>query len=723
MITNTIALHGKDYRAMLDGSTGKLVSFCSNGVEMLHKDVEKQPLFEMRLYDAKGKRFLMLTEADTVITIWKHESGIIVCADGIGRIKGLSLRIQIQAGEALEYRSEISNGTDFFVENLSCPCVHVSPELEENDGDGSIFWARAEGVLITDSTRCPRQTLFRPEEPEETWATRFLYPGIVTMQYHALMKNNGSLYYAAHDTKGMPKSLAPLRMESSIRLDLRLYPCIPPQSDWKQDFPIVMKPFQGGWETAAEIYRTFVENGDFPLPPKLAQNPNLPRWVKQSPVVVIYPPRSVRGTGYYGRNEYFPYENGIKYLEELKEEIDSPIMAFLPYWEGSAPWAPPFCWPPFGGEAAFAPFVQKMHENGDLVGLYASGLHWTDQSLIDPIYDQQAYREKHNLTEVMCRNPDGTLRGGPCPGIRKEYAMCCACEPTRTIAYEQLGAMAGAGVDYVQYFDQHMGGAGIDCYSAEHGHPACFGPWNTAQMKQIFADMDEQLLQAVGKGRCGVGTEGAAADFYSKEMPCSELRGHMNFAFGIPVPAASYVLHRYTSNFMDNMSVVHFYIDRQENPDSILYTLAYSFIAGDALTLVLKSGGEIHYDWGQSWLEPGPKQRPVKKLVRNLNEMRRGKLRDFLIGGRMLPQRPFQQEGDFQMRRLDGSVIRTPEVLSSCWQNDNGERVQIFANFRQRDIKVVPDTGFASVIDQYGEYEKTANSLLVPALSAVAIRF
>lgn len=723
MNSDTISLFGKDYRARLDADTGKLLSFCSYGEEMLDADAESQPLFEMRLYDAQEKRFVLATEAGASITVKPHENGIVICVDEIGEMEDLSMHIQIRAGASLEYRTKIQNGTALFVESLACPCVQVSPLLEENGGEGAIFWARAEGVMITDSARCPRQTLFRPKEPEQMWATRFLYPGVVTMQYHALIKNSGSLYYAAHDTKGMPKSMAPLREGGGIRLDLRLYPCVHPRSHWQQDFPIVLQPFRGGWEAAAEIYRTFMEDGDFPLPPRLADNPNLPKWVTQSPVVVIYPPRSVRGTGYYGGNEYFPYENGIKYLEELKEEIDSPIMAFLPYWEGSAPWAPPFCWPPFGGEAAFAPFVQKMHENGDFVGLYASGLHWTDQSLLDPAYDRKSYREEHNLTEVMCRKPDGALREGPCPGIRKEYAMCCACEPTRTIAYGQLGAMANAGVDYVQYFDQHMGGAGIDCYGADHGHPACFGQWNTDWMKKIYTDMDEQLRQTVGEGRCGVGTEGAAADFYSMEMPCSELRGHINFALGLPVPAASYVLHAYTSNFMDNMCNVHFHIDRQENPDSILYTLAYSFIAGDALTLVLKSGGEIHYDWGQSWLEPGPKQRPVKKLVRNLNEMRKGKLRDFLIGGRMLPQRPFQQEGDFWMRRLDGSVIRTPEVLSSCWEDSTGMRVQIFANFRQRDIAIVPEAGFTAVIDQSGEYEKTADSLLVPALSAAAIRF
>ena len=94
----------------------------------------------------------------------------------------------------------------------------------------------------------------------------------------------------------------------------------------------------------------------------MRENSDMPSWIKESPLVVIYPPRSVRGTGYMGPNEYFPYVKGLKYLDDLEEDTDSKIMAFLPYWEGTAPWAPPFVWPPFGGEDMFLDFVEGLHQ-------------------------------------------------------------------------------------------------------------------------------------------------------------------------------------------------------------------------------------------------------------------------------------------------------------------------------------------------------------------------
>ncbi|MEI3002922.1 MAG: hypothetical protein V8T86_18865 [Victivallis sp.] len=76
--------------------------------------------------------------------------------------------------------------------------------------------------------------------------------------------------------------------------------------------------FRGNWENAALIYRKWMEENDKSLPEKLFSNPQIPDWLKESPVVLIYP---VKGNGFdtgsVSGNEYFPYSNALPTVADM----------------------------------------------------------------------------------------------------------------------------------------------------------------------------------------------------------------------------------------------------------------------------------------------------------------------------------------------------------------------------------------------------------------------
>ncbi len=727
--------------------TGSILKL-GNGIKNFVPDGSiGRPLFEMRLMDKKGAFSYIDASAARKVCVTetsnREEAGqaavpataprlVSISFDDFAEIPGLGVRAEAAIfpdEDKIEWGIAVSNRTGCYIENLDYPCIAVPSDL---GGGTYIFWPKSEGCIIDDIKPMDRMKISGCDNKSLRASQSNMYPGMVLMQFMAYYGDNGGLYYAAHDTGGVPKLVQCYSEQGGICLSFKAFCAIPPESDGGLQYKMVTQLFSGDWMDAAAIYRDFVETSEFDLPEKVHLNKDLPAWHAESPVVVIYPPRSIRGTGYLGPNEYFPYENGIKYMDDLAEDFDSKILAFLTYWEGSAPWAPPFIWPPYGGEEAFNSYVGKMHAKGHYIGVYGSGLHWTDKSLLVPEYDMEKYREENGLTSSMCTAPDGELFPGVCETIRSGYNMCVTCEPTCEIAMDQFGKILSSGVDFVQYFDQNMGGRAYICYNKEHGHPHAFGKWSTEAMKKLYDDMNEIIgRDEEGRSKCALGCECAPADCYIKNLPFNDLRYYYVISHSKFVPAYSFVFHEYSVNFMGNQSGFNKnYIPFDDNPESLVFCMAYSFIAGNLLTVVIKSGGEIHWDWGMSWLIPGPRRKGITTAVRNFNAMRRGCGMKYLHHGRMMKPEPVWEESavtgtemapleeTFALRRSNGTEVRFTPVLYSKWKAPDGTIAQIFANFTPETKKVFLKCQVKRLFDQDHEIPNSV-AIEIPPYSSI----
>ena len=440
-------------------------------------------------------------------------------------------------------------------------------------------------------------------------------------------------------------------------------------------FETVTGFFEGGFYDAAEIYRDFALNSALKV-----QRKEFTEWLNEPPVVVIYPVRGEKDTGDVSPNCYYPYTNALPYLEKIKERIGERLLVMLCHWEGSAPWCPPFVWPPYGDAENFKEFFNKLHENGDLTGLYCSGISWTETSVYTD-YSEKGRLSAQRLKETMCTAPDGGLPYAIICNewLRNGYEMCPYTQSAKEIMKEAAGDMVRNGnADYIQMFDQNLGGNSSYCYSSEHGHPRTPGVWQTKAMRK--------MIELLSSNNCVFGCESAAAEGFMDLLPFNDGRNYMGFCIGTPVPAYAYVYHEYINNFMGNQNTTMTYLDAAENPENLLYRLGHFFAQGEALCIVLKDGGKINWDWGTPWSQPDPEQEEVFALLRNLVDWRKGNLKEELIFGKM--EKAFDINCEkYRIKRKDGRVIAYPSVITRAWSTKI-MRSQIFVNPFPRENKV-----------------------------------
>ncbi len=673
-----------------DETSGKLVSFRSGGVEML---ADAETLFVLGFRDSRNDE-QKVRSSEFRCQVTKEQDSLRMEFSGHPQYRGMRVAYSIRVTEkGMRFHPEVRHiPGDLTLEWIE-PLL-----LSMADSNGKLFLSHTEGILL-DS---PLENL---EYLEPGWHRYRFYPGYVQMQFMAYFSGNHGLYYAAHDAGHGIKFLDARPENGKVALIIRNYCGLFPGQDYVPDFDMALSRFEGGWMDACELYRDWMETSNV-LPPK----GKMPSFVNESPVVMIYP---VRGNGddkgEMVPNEYYPYMKAMPVVRELAGKFDSRLLPLLMHWEGTAPWAPPYVWPPLGGEKLLAEYRDALHAEGHFLGVYCSGTAWTQTSSIQKDYScEKQFREEH-LEKEMIRGPHGEIDAYICNGPTNQrigYDMCISQEWPRKTVREEVKKLADFGLDYAQFFDQNLGGASHCCWAKDHRHPPTPGPWQTEKMTSLMEELHEENPGLV------LGCESAAAFPYLKYLPFNDLRfACWNLARARPVPAYAYLFHEYINNFMGNQCGIYWNLELEKCPENLLWRTAYSFSAGDLLSVVLKDHGQIHWGWNYKWDRPQPEQGSIVTLVRNLNAFRK-QHPEFLQYGRMI--RPLAA---ISGETWDLVTTRGPRVLDAflhaSWRSPDGKEAQVVTNFlpRRQTVRIAPVRG-----------EKAFNITLPPLSAVISIR-
>lgn len=705
------------YTAQLD-EKGAILSLVSEGKQFANT---RLPLFALQLRNGENignfnsddaKNIELFQENNTVKIKYEFES--------------LIFNVTLLFGDRIESTFSFQNDTGMYVEWVDFCQFAILNDLVAKGGSGKLVMDINEGLLLEDINLKEQfyPYKYRPiNYPSEGLYSMF--PAVIQSQFLSYYDDVAGVYVAAEDADRAIKGIDFEPMGDTIRVQFRLYPGIKPeQACFDLGFNLVIDFFCGDWHDAAELYRAWFENNlpDNLMPIEL--NKTLPEWYSDSPLVVTYPVQGIHDTDPSGPNRLFPYNNALPYLEEIGNATGSRIMSVLMHWEGTAPWAPPYVWPPIGGVEMLADFANELHKRDCILGVYCSGISYTLKSNIND-FDMQKEFDDNNLSQYMCASPTGEIISKTCQAQRKSYDMCISQDFTKNVLLEEARKMASSGLDYIQILDQNHGGTPYFCFSDKHGHPAVPGKW----MVEHMTDFLKKLKGIVGE-KVLLGCESAAAESYIPYMNLSDNRFNLNGYVGKFIPLYGYIYHKYLQNFSGNSVCSLDIFDINRSPDSYLLRAAHSFLAGDLMTLVINQDGEIAWAWGERDFSNLPDRKAALGFIKSATAYKRGVGKNYLTFGEMIKPCKVTSDTVSMYKTRAERFTEYPKVLTTAWKASDGTRAQFLANYCLTDEKCTIDltgTNGAELIGENGNVmailDAAVCKLNIAANSVVMVRF
>ena len=632
----------------------------------------ESPLFTfcVRTPDAQTEEFSSMQGA--LCDAKTADNALVLSYNGFGGAAvGMTVTLALAVvGDALESRISVHNEGGNMVEWVGVLPL-ILPKLKGEGGalDAEILYPFNEGAIV-DSMAMRESSWLTDHNPQyPSMGCYPVFPNMVFAQMMAYLYDGDhgreALYFGAHDSVRGVKvvDFVSAADGEGVEMRFRYYCGVDYGADYEAGFPLVIKVVTGGWEAAAEVYRTWFDENLPKRLTKIADNDNLPDWYADNPFVISYPVRGIHDMDIpMNPNALYPYTNGLPLIDEIAEKTDARLLVLLMHWEGTAPWAPPYVWPPFGDPDNFDEYLEALHARGHMLGVYCSGFGYTiNSNLID--YNCAETYEKEGLEAAMCAAPNGEVWISKiCTGQRSGYDICPASELGKSILADAYLPLLTSKVDYAQILDQNHGGGQYFCYSKDHGHAPAPGPWMTENMQNVLGEWNDAA------GKTLLGCESAAAEPFIGNLLFSDNRFELCYFIGRPVPLYAYLYHEYVRNFMGNQVCCPI----PTGMDTLRYRMGYSFSIGDCMTVVLCPDGTLMQNWGTRDFEHAPDKEKALAFVGAMTKFYREEAKPYLYNGRMTRGLPVECGTAPFGHNL-------PEILSSAWEAD-GKRVQILIN-------------------------------------------
>ena len=658
----------KNIELAFDEKKGVVSSLKLHGREII---VSSCPAFVIRLRDLDGNTYYVTSNEAEFEGV---DRGFIEYG-GFKDFSSLRVKVIIDTGEAISWKISINGvSKDYAVEWVEFPKICLPRLIDNDENGGKLLFPINEGIILSDEKALPRYEMEFPMS-----GAYFIFPNMLCSQFMAYLFKDYGLYIGAHDNDRCFKGIDLCPLDDGVLLQIRLYSGRDYGQDFDSDYPIIWKACLGDWKSPAEIYRNWLEENPPSNLVNIKENKSLPKWYEDLPLIVTYPVRGTHDMDKMEPNKLFPYTNALPILERIKSDTGCQIMALLMHWEGTAPWAPPYVWPPFGGTELFNEFRDELHKNGDLLGVYCSGFGYTKQSTLIEGYNLEEKIKNENVLEGVCHSPQNKPELGItcCPYQRYGYDICPASKRGREILDEAYEPLFESGIDYTQILDQNHGGGQYMCYARGHNHPPMPGKWMTSNMQKLLGEWCKKSPNML------FGCESASAEPFIGNLLMSDNRFELNYPFGDVVPLYAYLYHPYVRNFMGNQCGCPF----EPKVDTLRYRLAYSFSIGDFMTLIINQDGGLMAHWGSRDFDITPDYEKTLLFIKNVTKFYNERGKKYLYNGKM------SAHPDIECEKISIPMYRgrefavLPRLPSSCWDAENGKAAYIVVNPEDEVVK------------------------------------